>query len=162
MYLYILYVFMWTDPKSKSLNFCFLYFVCSWLYVMGCGVHSVYLWLSPCFYFSNVPHTHPFECLTLVCVSVCAPVLHYKDSCLFSVLFFIPKLAAQDSSVQHFLFNTHTGKWLTSWTKHTRHGVNLLRWIIPFRWNTVEVIVTCSSLRFTSPVGNLSFHDYSI
>lgn len=56
--------------------------------------------------------THPRHLkagLQSACVHVrmCVPVRHYKDSCLFSVACFIPKLAALDSNVGHILYETH-------------------------------------------------------
>ena len=62
------------------------------------------IWCAPCDWVPGFVHSpHPalwvLDPSVCVCVCVCVcPVMHYKDSCLFSVALFIPKLAALDST----------------------------------------------------------------
>ena len=140
IFLFALMLLSYFIKKKQRFNLGLLYFMCAWECVLWDVVlHSSYVWLSPCFYFSKPPspkHAHPpvWMLAPAVCVCVCAyacvcvPVLHYKDSCLFSVACFIPKLAALDSSVQHILYDTYTNTHTHSRTQESlvSRGLNTL------------------------------------
>lgn len=97
----------------QRFNFCFFSLRVFWDLVCSYNMYvcvSIFLTLPP-----------PPTCLKAGHWPVCVPVLHYKDSCLFSVPFFIPKLEAKHSSVQHILYDTH--RKVCRGLKHSEHRV---------------------------------------